>query len=456
MNQKINIGILVFGDPTRGGTITSEVKFLNSLYENNLDCNFFIITVNKTITNRISKNEGNYYSFPHEMITVFSENDFNKLDNFSCLVTYPGHSNFFGGMLNPNNIKMYKIISYCTNKLDIPVFVRINDSEIKVRDYRHMAKVRLDMAKADEEAGIQEKAFIADKNNAEQARDILLTKEWNYDNVYWFANGSKHVSDWVSETLYDREDKTFRVSNKENYQKNSIYVSDDIFFQVKKKYSEFKELRKNTEIKEKLCYIGFFDTVNMNRAKALNKLFKENIEKVPLKIFGKGTEILSKFQNKPNVEIEEGYIKGDSLEFYEFLNSHLAYIFIGKGLSESRYIGKTVYDAVIAGTPVLVYSKCDSNQITFKSKECYFEDEKELKVLFEKLKDFEYRKRIVDEQKEEIMNSFPEEVFKFDKYCREKENLEVSLFHDRTINLNTGNQIIKKQEETKKVSVSLF
>ena len=238
----INVGILIFGDPTRGGTIISEVKFLKSLYEtNNTECKFFILTVNDTITKRILREKDTVYDFPHEVIKVTSESEFKKLSNMSCIVTYPGHSNFFGGYLNDNIVKMYKIISLCTNTLNIPVFIRINDSEIKVRDYRLMSKQRLDAGYEARIEGKSDNAFMKDPLNVQKAEDIVSWKQWDYSKVYWFANGSKKACDWVSETMYDREDPYFRMTTKEIFTSNTIYVSDDIFFLIKKNYDRFKK-----------------------------------------------------------------------------------------------------------------------------------------------------------------------------------------------------------------------
>jgi hypothetical protein len=417
--MKNNVGILIFGDPTRGGTIASEVKFLKSLYEsNNHDSDFYIVTVNDSVTKKIIKEKETTYDFPHEIVQIFGESDLYKLDHFSCLVTYPGHSNFFGGYLNDNIVKMYKIISKFTNDLKRPVFVRINDSEIKVRDYRRLSKQRLDAGYLAREEGKPDSAFMRDPINVGKAEDIVSWKEWDYSLVYWFANGSKEACDWVSETMYDREDEYFRMTTPEQFRENTIYVSDDIFFLVKKNYQRFnKRYSEQVGLENKFCYIGFFDTVNVARAKAFNNLFKENVHKVPLKIFGKGTEILTKFKDKTNVDIEEGFIKGDSEEYFDFLNKHLAYVFIGKGQSESRYIGKTVYDAIVARTPIVVYKKCDSKMITFKNPEFYFENEEELKAIFDKLQDSETRDRWISEQYNDIMSKLPPSTFKFTNYC---------------------------------------
>ena len=453
--MKNNVGILIFGDPTRGGTIASEVKFLKSLYEsNNSDSDFYIITVNDSVTKKIIKEKETTYDFPHEIIQIFGESDLHKLDHFSCLVTYPGHSNFFGGYLNDNIVKMYKIISRFTNDLKRPVFVRINDSEIKVRDYRRLSKQRLDAGYLAREEGKPDSAFMRDPINVGKAEDIVSWKEWDYSLVHWFANGSKEACDWVSETMYDREDEYFRMSTPEQFRQNSIYVSDDIFFLVKKNYQRFNNRFDVNDLNysNKFCYIGFFDTVNVARAKAFNVLFKENREKVPLKIFGKGTKILTKFKDKENVDIEEGFIKGDSEEYFDFLHNHLAYIFIGKGQAESRYIGKTVYDAVVARTPVVVYKKCDSKMITFENHEFYFENERELKAIFDKLQDPSVRQSWIDEQYSDIMRKLPPSTFQFSLYSGKLETLPEELHFKGYIKKEETKQ--KKESSIK--SVTLF
>lgn len=469
--MKINVGILIFGDPTRGGTIASEVKFLKTLYENNSDeADFFIITVNPSVTKKIIREKNTTYDFPHKVLRIFGEGDFNKLDNLSCIVTYPGHSNFFGGYLNDNIVKMYKIVSKCTNDLKIPVFVRINDSEIKVRDYRLMSKQRLDAGEKAREEGKEDNAFMKDPINVGKATDLVKWKQWDYSKVYWFANGSKESCDWVAETMYDREDENFRMAERQLFVDNAIYVSDDIFFLIRKNYDRFikydllsaaiKRNQREPYVKDKLCYIGFFDTVNMARGKALFILFKENKYNVTLKIFGKGTEILTKLHDKPNIEIEEGYIKGDSDEYFDFLNSHLGYVFIGKGQTHARYIGKTVYDAVVARTPILVYKKCDQGHITFKSDEFYFENERELKLLQDKLNDPVVRERWINEQREDIFSKLPPSDFKFSNYAVVKPEIIVpEIFVDAPIDQSKSRAERSKPTETlsiKPTSTPLF
>lgn len=452
--MKINVGILIFGDPTRGGTIASEVKFLKNLYERNCDtARFYILTVNDSVTKKILKERETTYDFDHEIVQVFGEDSFHKLDNLSCLVTYPGHSNFFGGYLNDNIVKMYKIISKFTNELQRPVFVRINDSEIKVRDYRKLSLQRLEAGYKAREDGKPDSAFMKDPLNVKKAEDLVSWREWDYSRVYWFANGSKEACDWVAETMFDREDEYFRMAPRETFVDNAIYVSDDIFFLVRKNYERFKERYQIARpIDNKFCYIGFFDTVNMARAKAFNVLFKENTFKVPMKIFGKGTEILTKLTSKENIEVEEGFIKGDTEEYFDFLNSHLGYVFIGKGQSEARYIGKTVYDAVVARTPVVVYKKCESKMITFSNPEYYFENERELDAIYKKLQDPIIRQEWIRDQAEEIFRKLPPSTFEFSTYASSMEELPA----DSIFKGYPQKEVVSKSKPESPKSISLF
>ena len=118
----------------------------------------------------------------------------------------------------------------------------------------------------------------------------------------------------------------------------------------------------------------------------------------------------------PNIDIEEGYIKGDSEEYFRFLHDHLAYVFVGKGQPESRYIGKTAYDAVVARTPIVVYGKCDTKHIMFSNLEFYFDDERGLEKIYRALLDPETRERWIEEQAKEIFFKLPPSEFKFSDY----------------------------------------
>lgn len=403
----------MFTDPTRGGTILSEIKFLDVLQEKNPDVEFVILTVNESLTKKIKKHRetGKLYAFPHKFIKIEDSSEYpEKLKGLSGIFTYPWHSNFYGGALNENVVRAYKMISYATNEMKIPVFMRLNDSEIRVRDYRLMSAQRL--------LGDPNSAFLKMEANVSKAKDLVENwKQVDYTKMFWVANGLKAACDWVAETMYDREQEYFRAAPREVYHNNAIYVSDDIFFLIRKNFERFKYLEAIKEHQDRFCYIGFFDTVNIQRIKALHTLFKSNTEKVPLHIFGQGTDLLSKLKTKPNVELTEGFLLGDSDDYFRFLHDHLAYVFIGKGSNISRYIGKTLYDSLVARTPIAVYRQCDSRMIAFSSDEFYFDDEAGLKKIYEKLQDPATRDRWLKEQTEEIFSRLPEAKFDFKEHC---------------------------------------
>lgn len=407
-----NIGILMHGDPTRKGAIKSEVKFLRNLYANNQDCNFYIITTSESLTKKIESNL-DIYSFRHDIVTLYDDNSISKLDNMSCIVTYPSHSNFYAGAIAPTMVRVYAALSYATNIVKIPVFIRLNDSEIKVRDYKLLCSNR-----ADGESQKEHSNFFTE-DNVYLLNKIGHMPALDYTKVYWLANGSKEAYDWTAETLYHNEKEEHRYLTPELATSNTIYISDDVFFLIRENMNRFSHYdNPNRTHNNDLVYIGFFDTVNTARINVFKKLFKENKHNIGIKIFGKGTEALNKI-SAPNIDIEEGFIEGDSEQYFDFLNNHLAYVFIGKGRGQARYIGKTAYDAMVARIPILVYKPADEKQILFDDDTFYFTTEAELAKLVEKLKSEEYRQSVIELQRQQILSKLPHNDFKFDAYAKE-------------------------------------
>jgi hypothetical protein len=410
--EKLKIGIFVHGDPTRGGTIASEVKFLRHLYEtNSQDCDFYILPVNPSVTKRILKEKELHYDFPHKVVPMMDPDNMDLLGKFHAIVTWVGHTNFYGGLLNENIVRLYKLISNFTNKLQRPAFIRVNDSEGRVRDYRYMASIRLQ--------GKAESSFNATEENRKSAENLVMNyPEWDYSKCYWLANGAKEIYDWLPETMWDREDEDMRRSTREQIEANTVYLSDDIFFMVRHNYKRFENLSR-IQRSDSLCYIGFFDTFNTKRAKAFENVWKPNKHKVPLKIFGKGTENIKKITGSDftHVDIEEGWVRGDSPEFFDFLNKHIGYVFVGKGNPINRYINKTIYDAVVARTPIITYRPCDTNHVCMTSDELYFENEEQLNAIYQKLLIPTERERILQEQAQDIFNRLPIPSFRFSSMC---------------------------------------
>lgn len=400
------IGILIWGDPTRGGAITSELAFLSSLAKINSDCDFSVLTTHKHINNKVVKDWDKFYSFCGKETSVQLEPDFSNADQFDAIFTYPTSSNFFGGSISGTCLNVYAFLSYFTNS-GKKVFIRVNDSEIKVFDYKMLIENR-----ADNESPTS--SFLANKDNIVLIEKCKSIKKMNYSNTYWFANGQKDTCDWVAETIYDRVSDDMKPCDRKIIENNTIYVNDDILFQIKENYNNYTYLDEKQVNPKQLGYIGFFDTVNTRRATALKTIFKLNNKQIPLKVFGKGTDSLNVISKHDNIDVEEGFIAGNSKEYFEFLNDKIAYLFIGKGLPESRYLGKTLYDAVVARTPIAIYKGCDRNQICFKGVDAfYFSNEDELHAIYEKLKDPAMRQKWIKAQKKLVFDKISHEPFKF-------------------------------------------
>jgi hypothetical protein len=161
-------------------------------------------------------------------------------------------------------------------------------------------------------------------------------------------------------------------------------------------------------------------SVAKNRVKVLNKMFSKPSENLPTDIIGPGAKDLE--INRSDVNLINKSVFGDT--YFEMLNQYLAYIFIGKGNPINKYINKTIWDCYSAKCPIAVYSPCDQNGLIFKNKEYYFETEKELREIYEKLRDPAVRNRWIEEQRTElryILDNMMDPMFSFSDYCEEKE-----------------------------------
>ena len=259
-------------------------------------------------------------------------------------------------------------------------------------------------------------------------KDILdLMSEYiNYKNVYFVANGSKKICDWVIDIAHNDIKEPFRMMTVEEIKKRTLYVSDDILFNVSEYYSKYSYLGKKSKM-NKLIFIGYLQgSVAKNRIKILPIMFKENLHKIPTDIIGPGAKDLKIDRDDVNCINNSIYGK----EFFETLNSYLGYIFIGKGNPVNKYINKTVYDCISARCPVIVYSKCDETGVIFKDREFYFSNETELKAIYEKLKDPKIRENWIDRQYEEIrykLDTLMDNMFHFKDICKQTEGVKPDL-----------------------------
>jgi hypothetical protein len=407
---KLQIGVIIY---TKIGTNTSiladEFKFFNEFQAHNPDCEFVFIAVSEFTKKSILKNR-DLLNFPQSMIMVNSKDELHKLDGLSGVFSYMSRNTFFGGNIDKACAKNYMISSYCTNELDIPLFVRTPDSEYPFQDYKVMADVRINHATPSTPKFIE-----SNKNEL-----AVMETRVNYDNVYFIANGSRKICDWVVDIAYNDLIPSYRVMTTEEISKRTLYVSDAILFNVWNYYDSYSYLPNESTI-NKFIFIGYLSgSVAKNRLKTLPKVFKDQTHEIPTDIIGPGASDL--VIDRPDVTLMDKGVYGK--DFFEMMNKYLAYIFIGKGNATNKYINKTVYDCISARCPVVVYSECDTTGIIFDDKEFYFSNEEELRVIYEKLQDPAIRLDWIERQHNEIKNKLEtlmDPMFNFSDYCKPKE-----------------------------------
>jgi hypothetical protein len=244
-----------------------------------------------------------------------------------------------------------------------------------------------------------------------------------YDNVYFVANGSRHMCDWVKDIVYHDIPEIMRIMEPKEISDRTLYVSDDVLFNLHINRERYANL--TTEVKnDKILFIGFLSgSVAKNRLVALTKMLKAKTHTIPMDIIGPGADLLVDDIVRDDVTLIDRSIFGD--EFFRLLNSYLAYVFIGKGNAVNKYVNKTIYDCISAKCPIIVYSACDVNQGIFKSNEYYFSNEEELVAIIDKLRDPQIRNRWIAEQKADIEEKLThnEEIFKFSQFCKPTEQV---------------------------------
>ena len=394
MMKSKKIGFLIYGDYTMKGVTDCQVDYVYNLKKSYPNHKIVLFFISKLQWSKSQKGNSLYSRFDERVQIINEAQDLNKFDDLAFLICGKPYPNIIAGLINENVVKSYSIISYCTNELKIPVLLRMGDSEDFFIDYKQMCLER-------EVPGKQDK-INTDPHNIEQLARLRQMQDWNFDNVYWFANGIREEYDWVAETLYDRTKEKYRYFTREFIQSKTIYAGDDIFFTVRDDFYKYEEDFKNTdEYAQKLIFIGFFDTSNVKRCKAFEDIFKKNEYKVPVKIMGKGTDKI-RLQNIENIEILEETPTGK--ETFSLIHNHMATIMVSKGHDKTRYITKSTYDAVIARTPILIYEACETGHLLFPNNpEFYFKNEKELRDLYELLLDKDTRNKWIEIQQKEIM-----------------------------------------------------
>lgn len=415
-NPKIYIGVLIY---TKIGTNTSilmdEFRFFNYFKKYNEDVEFVFIAVSDHTEKSILKNAGEL-EFPVSLIKVKETSDLHKLDGLSGAFTYMMRNTFFGGGVDIPTIANYMICSYCTNELNIPLFVRTPDSEYPFFDYKKMIDYRVKP-----ELKSSEKFIAKNEKYLQKITNVI-----NYDNVYFIANGSRKICDWVVDIAYHNVGESYRVMEPEDIAKRTLFVSDAILFSIWNHYAKYEYLPKEAT-KDSFVFIGYLSgSVAKNRLTALPRIFRENKHFIPTDIIGPGASDIE--LNRDDVSLIDKGVYGK--DFFELMNSYLAYIFVGKGNAVNKYINKTVYDCLSARCPVVVFRECDTTQVIFDDNEFYFSNEDELKEIYDKLKNPDIRQDWVRRQHEELKNKLidhADPLFHFNEFCELSDGPKVEL-----------------------------
>jgi hypothetical protein len=306
------------------------------------------------------------FDFEFTRVHVNGFADVEKFTKVDLLFTWDWYQDFFGGVISPKAVDLYKILSHITNEQDLKVYFRICDFKHEMRDYKKMIQDRINTT----ESGIK---FV--ERNPKHLHSLDNVKMTNYDNVYFLCNGNREVCDWSWITLT----KTMPFLEKENVQNRSCYISDDILF----RYEECYENNSNLGIEEKKNLLYHVGNLNPGKVRKIKEIMKSS--EVPLFLRTAERTINGSLRKISSIEmIEEPIVKD---EMYKELNSYIAYLFVGKGEDSSYYFNKTLYDASIARTVFLIYGKIDSENIYRELSDYVFNDEKELKEKFEWIKE---------------------------------------------------------------------
>lgn len=414
MDKDINIGIVIaskIGSNT--AILLDEFKFIDNFRDENPDVNFYIITVHPKYTKDYYKS-AHLLQHDYDVIEVHNESDFHKVDNFSGLFIYQPSNNFFAGRINPNHVLAYLLASYITINLRIPLFVRVADSEYPYFDHKKLIENRL--------AGKTDSVRTFRENNTPFGLQKILDVDYiDYDLVYWVSNGSDLIYDWVPDVIYHEIPENVRVPEL-RHGENALYVSDALLFNYNKNRERFQQIKDDIKHKDDLIYIGYMKgSVNGKRQRILKDLIASDDTKIDISVIGPGANEIRKIKEIPGVTIQNGTIKGD--DFFKTLNSHIGYVFIGKGNSVNKYINKTIYDCVACETPIIIYDKCDTTKVIFEDDMFRISNKAELIELCEKLRDPVYRENYVTMQRDiikyKLSNKF-RPLFKFNDFCERR------------------------------------
>lgn len=386
----MKIGFFLHFDFTTKGILFNEIKCYNTLFDNPNIEEIYIFDY-KGKYGHMCKD----FEFKYTKINVNGLEDIEKFKLVDVLFMWDLYQDFFGGIVSTKAIELYKMMSHITNEHQTPVYFRICDSKVKVRDYKDLIRYRINEC----DSGPK----FAEKNK-EYIHLLDDVKNIDYEKIHFLCNGSRSVYDWAWITLT----KTMPFLKKEDIQSRTYYISDDILFRYSESYENNSHLNKDIKKKKnRLYHVG-----NLIPAKVTR--IKEVIEdcKIPLFLRTDKRKINGGLKKIPTIEMVEIPIIRDAM--YKELNEYVAYLFVGKGDRTSYYFNKTLYDASIGRTVFLIYNKIDKENIYHELSDYVFSNSKELEEKFEWIKE-DYEKHLEFQRKVLIDNLSTETLEIFEK-----------------------------------------
>ena len=356
----MNVGIFLHFDWTLQGMIHTELDCYNKIFDNpNID-KIYVFDYKGKYSNMCKD-----FKFDYTRVLVSSIDDVEKFKKVDILFSWDGYQDFFAGTISPKAIEVYKIFSIFTNEFDRKIYFRICDSKHFMKDYKLMVKDRCNSPTSGQK-------FI--ERNGFNATALDSINRLNYENVYFLCNGNRNICDWSWMTLTH----SIPFLTEEYVKSHSVYLSDDILFQYTENYDKFNLSEENERINT-LYNVG---NLNGGKVKKIKHVMKKSDVKLVLRTPERSLN--APLRSFPNIKMLEAPIYREDM--YKELNKYQAYLFVGKGDDFSVYFNKTMYDASIAKTVFLIYSKVDETNIYHELSDYVFSDEKELLSKFEWIK----------------------------------------------------------------------
>lgn len=421
MKPTLKIGVFFHSDFTFKGTNHAEnrgILRLFEIYSEKYEVEAYAILLAKK---KKRKNSQIFLpDYPFSTIEIDSQEDIPvKLKELDLVYSIPHVIYMFGGMVTKKEFLMHQVHSWASTERKL--LLRMSDSKLRLEDF----KVHLNKRK--------------EKLKPENYPAIEKLWDMNWDGVYWIANGTRRIDDWVKRILYHGMNEDRRFVKPETLDTNIIYMGDDIFFDVNDLFNKNSDLP--TGYREDRSafpiFVGYINRLDFHRAKYLKKYFMKNPER-EIDVHP-GPDNYLRFE-APNVHTDITLLDASSPDYFNRINKHSFFFFVGKGIGDIYYCHKTIYDTLIARTPVVVPRDEDQKGRVFPIDAFWRCGLHDYDDVAEMMLDPYYRQLAFDQQKEIVWNLMtrPDEV---------KENKELlwSLAPNKIIfqdKWNTANKIM--------------